>query len=131
MSFSTWDSNIHSSIDQLKRICSARKISANKIVIDSQSQIATMSGSASTPYNVSLNQCDCSDFNVRGLPCKHIYRLALDLGYLSDLPEYNKKSAKDVDFNNEIERYRALYENGSLSAENFVKIADTFSKLKI
>jgi hypothetical protein len=130
MSFGNWDTQTHDSVDQLKRICSARKISANKIVVDSSNQTAIVYGSAATPYNVTLNHCDCGDFAVRGLPCKHIYRLALDLGFLSELPAYSKELAKEVDFDKEIERYHALYVNGALSAENYVKLAETISKLK-
>lgn len=130
MIFGSWDSQVHDTIDQLKRICSSRKISSSKIVIDCVNQTATISGSASTPYNVSLTHCDCSDFNVRGLPCKHIYRLALDLGYLSDLPVHDKELSKSFDVRLEIERYHELYLNGVLSVENYVKIADTLSKIK-
>lgn len=34
-------------------------------------------------YNVHLNHCDCNDFKERHLPCKHIYRLALELGIVT------------------------------------------------
>lgn len=49
-------------------------------------------------YNVSLSHCNCRDFRERHLPCKHIYRLALELGIVTpqwDLsgltPEVNEK----------------------------------------
>lgn len=130
MTFGSWSPESHDGLDQLKRICSARKISANKITVDKDTETAVVSGSSSTPYNVTLNHCDCGDFSIRNLPCKHIYRLALDLGYLSDLPVYDKKLAKEVSFEDEINRYYSLYVHGALSADNFVKIADTLSKLK-
>lgn len=131
MNFNSIDYQTHNSIEQLKRISSAQKISANKITVDAQNQTAVISGSGSSPYAVTLNSCECSDFKLRGLPCKHIYRLALELNLLPDLPTYNKKAAKQLDFQSEIERFRSQYENGSLSLDNFVKIADTLSKLKI
>lgn len=34
-------------------------------------------------YNVYLSHCDCNDFKERHLPCKHIYRLALELGIVT------------------------------------------------
>jgi len=34
-------------------------------------------------YNVHLNHCNCNDFKERHLPCKHIYRLALELGIVT------------------------------------------------
>ena len=33
-------------------------------------------------YITSLGQCDCYDFQRRQLPCKHIYRLAMELGVI-------------------------------------------------
>ena len=33
-------------------------------------------------YNVSLTNCTCEDFRKRSIPCKHIYRLALELDVL-------------------------------------------------
>lgn len=38
-------------------------------------------------YNVRLEHCDCNDFKERHLPCKHIYRLALELGIVT--PQWN------------------------------------------
>src|SRR5262245_48330218 len=34
-------------------------------------------------YLTTLKSCGCSDFLSRDLPCKHIYRLAFELGVLS------------------------------------------------
>lgn len=34
-------------------------------------------------YNVHLEHCDCNDFKERHLPCKHICRLALELGIVT------------------------------------------------
>ena len=131
MIFGTWDSQIHDNVDQIKRICAAKKISSSKVNIDKGNETAVISGSASNPYNVSLSSCDCSDFSIRGLPCKHIYRLALDLGYLSDLPEYDKSLGKTFDISAEIERYHELYLKGVLSADNYVKLAETLGKIKL
>lgn len=51
-------------------------------------------------YNVTLNSCDCPDFEKRALPCKHIYCLALlkkiDL-YL--MPEQYQQEKKDFEEN--------------------------------
>lgn len=33
-------------------------------------------------YNTTLEDCTCVDFQRRNLPCKHIYRLAIELGLL-------------------------------------------------
>lgn len=34
-------------------------------------------------YNVSLTTCDCPDFRQHRLPCKHMYKLALELGIVT------------------------------------------------
>lgn len=34
-------------------------------------------------YKVSLTRCECEDFKKRYLPCKHMYKLALELGIIS------------------------------------------------
>ena len=43
---------------------------------------ATIKGSKNNRYTVTLNSCTCSDFQNRNVICKHMYRLALELGLL-------------------------------------------------
>jgi hypothetical protein len=40
-------------------------------------------GSAKKPYVTTLKACTCKDFALRQLPCKHMYRLAHELGVYS------------------------------------------------
>lgn len=77
--FIFWDNEVHKSVDQIKRIISAQKIKSSEIEIDQLSESATIKGSGSNPYHVTLNSCTCFDFESRKLPCKHIYRLASEL----------------------------------------------------
>lgn len=42
----------------------------------------TKTGKISTCF-VSLEKCNCHDFQNRRKPCKHMYRLAMDLGIFS------------------------------------------------
>ena len=45
-------------------------------------------GSSGTVYEVTLSRCTCMDYRMRKPnPCKHMYRLALDLGLLFRLTE--------------------------------------------
>lgn len=39
-------------------------------------------------YDVTLSGCTCYDFQKRFLPCKHMYRLAMEMG-LMDLPKFS------------------------------------------
>lgn len=40
-------------------------------------------------YHATLKNCDCEDFKSRHLPCKHMYRLAMEMGAF---PEANTSS---------------------------------------
>lgn len=44
-------------------------------------------GASGAVYHTTLNDCTCPDFQRRHQPCKHMYRIALELGLLSDLGE--------------------------------------------
>lgn len=39
-------------------------------------------GSGKKPYTATLSKCTCNDFVKRKLPCKHMYSLAHQLGYI-------------------------------------------------
>ncbi len=125
MEFGKWDSAIHKEVEQLKRISTAQKIKAKDIVIDSEEQIAQIKGSDGI-YDVTLNSCTCMDFSIRRLPCKHIYRLASELNLVDELPTINKDASEafNATIQEEITRFRTLYENGAISLEKFVKIAN-------
>ncbi len=83
--FGPWPESVHSSPDQLKRIKSAQSADVTPDSIDVAAQSCTIKGSGKKPYTVTLSSCTCNDFSRRHLPCKHIYRLAAELG-LIDLP---------------------------------------------
>ena len=46
------------------------------ISIDNSAGAAEIMGTQGTVYDVTLNKCNCPDFEHRHLPCKHIYLLA-------------------------------------------------------
>lgn len=49
-------------------------------LVDAENKIYQIHGASIEPYRVSLLHCSCKDFASRGLPCKHMYRVASDLG---------------------------------------------------
>ena len=65
--------------EQLKRIEGAKKIKPEKIELHVDTQSAIFSGSGKVPYITSLDACTCRDYTLRKLPCKHIYRLRMEL----------------------------------------------------
>lgn len=130
MSFANWDDDLHQNYEQIKRINSAKSISSSKITLNNEKETAIFVGSGSEPYVTTLNDCDCVDFIRRGLPCKHIYRLALELGYLNNLPKYNKRLTREIDFTPDLKRYYELYLEGAIAAEDYVKLVEIINKIK-
>lgn len=124
MNFGNWDSDIHNNYEQVKRIGWIKRIKPENATINSDKKTAKIIGTDGT-YTVTLDKCTCNDFAIRRLPCKHIYYLAFELGLLDDLPEIDKKAAKAFKktIPDEIERFKELYLNGSISLEKFDKIA--------
>ena len=107
--FSEWDEGIHLLPDQVKRRLNGEKIKPDAIAVDAAAQTATVVGSGAEPYDVTLSGCTCSDFYNRGLQCKHMYRLAQELGLL---------------------RWMREYVNGNITPEKYVKIYDALMSRK-
>ncbi len=79
-----WDNSIHTDPEQIKRQLSAAK--ADMTPVSLKNDFAVFRGSKKD-YETTLSACTCTDFAIRGLPCKHMYRLAheLDLFHLDDV----------------------------------------------
>jgi len=80
--FSIWDESIHFSNDQQKRLLSAQKAETTPSTVDRELKSAEFAGSGKNPYHTTLESCTCGDFAKRRLPCKHIYRLAMECGVI-------------------------------------------------
>lgn len=52
-------------------------------IIPPVSASCSVRGTKGDIYKVTMNSCTCHDFIYRHQPCKHMYRLALSLGYLT------------------------------------------------
>lgn len=129
ISFGNWPENIHSDFEQVKRIEAGKKLKKSIISLDKENQEVVIQGSASIPYETTLDECTCADFSIRQAPCKHMYCLAFELGLMDDLPKYDKKKIS-FDPGAELERYRSLYETGEIGADAYVKICTALAKLK-
>lgn len=91
MSFFSSDDSLHKGEDQLKRIKSALKLKMDSVDFETQTGHIK-------DYDVSLDRCTCMDFGRRRKPCKHIYRLAIELGIFkadSDNPKTISPSTKE------------------------------------
>lgn len=125
MTFGKWDESLHNEIEQLKRINSSLEIKNENVTLHSESTTAEIVGRDGT-YNVSLNECTCTDFGFRNAPCKHMYKLASELGYVMEFPIIDKKAVKAFNdsLQEEINRYKVLYEQGAISLKKFLKIVN-------
>ena len=74
-----WDNDIHHVDGQAERQSRSQQV-RYPVLIDPENRIYEIQGASREPYRVSLLHCDCKDFAERGLPCKHMYRVAGDLG---------------------------------------------------
>lgn len=132
MTFGKWEESIHNNLEQLKRIASANGLKPAQVQVNKENKSAIIQGSGSSPYKVTLNNCTCFDFESRELPCKHMYRLALELNLLTDLPALNKQASKSFNENvqSDIDHYFELYKTGAISLDKFIKIATALQKGK-
>lgn len=69
----------HHDPEQIKRQKSACSKKLTPVSLDENFKCGTFEGS-SKDYLTTLKKCECVDFSKRKLPCKHIYRLAHELG---------------------------------------------------
>lgn len=68
--------------DEEKRLNSAQQSKTSPTSIDLEHETGVFYGSGKLPYQTSLAACTCNDFVKRKKPCKHIYRLAMELGII-------------------------------------------------
>lgn len=95
---SSWDSSIHESDYAAKRIKSAKSAKLTPVKIDPVDCYGYFQG-AHGRYETWLDSCPCGDFIRSKLPCKHIYRLAIELGVMDEdastdqnaIPELNTR----------------------------------------
>lgn len=128
INFGNWDEELHKDPEQLKRICTMQRIKPENVTIFPEEERAQIIGTDGV-YDVTLNTCTCVDFFMRRQPCKHIYKLASELGYLEDLPKPNRKAAKAFkeSIPSEIEHFKEAYFNGAISIEKFNKIVNALN----
>lgn len=98
--FAKWPPGIHSAADQKKRLESAKSSKTTPESIDREQKSGVFAGSGATPYMTTLDSCTCGDFFRRQLPCKHMYRLAIELGLLGETAEkgINKNTLEHQQF---------------------------------
>lgn len=132
MEFSTyWNPAIHNELPQIKSRIAASKIKPSAITMNPDDS-CDISGSGESPYHVTLSSCNCQDFLInkkQSSPCKHIYRLASDLGIYDLLPERNPTGSASVhrEIPQELSRWEREFLAGNISAEKYVKLCEALT----
>lgn len=118
----------HKDSEQKKRLSSAILAENTPLSVDTIKKEGVFVGSHGK-YETTLKHCTCVDFNRRKLPCKHMYRLAMELGIIKEksysdydgrvkfLDSYEKneqKKKKSISFENSIEILESLNDSSQL-----------------
>ena len=96
MKIEKWDDFIHTEFEQLKRTANSKKIKPKDIIIDFENQTARVTGRAGI-YDVTFDSCNCMDCAITRLPRKHLYRLATELGLVTNLPVINESAKEEFE----------------------------------
>lgn len=115
--FENWDDDIHLQPDQIKRAASAKKKDTTPASVDTETRSAVFPGSGKNPYVTTMHDCTCGDFFRRHLPCKHMYRLAMELGEMQG----SFTSGLNKNLSLSLQEAVAIIENYSEDQQQFVK----------
>lgn len=112
MNFGKWDNSVHSTVDAEKRYKKAMSADLTPMSVDRELQKGIFKGSGKTPYEVTLDFCTCGDYKRRQLPCKHIYRLAMELNLIDGNYDtgINKNSLNEQLFSMPATAQKVLYD---------------------
>jgi len=72
-----WDKSTHFIDGQYERLQRAVTESIEVISYDDDNISATIKGSTGNTYSTNYSACSCPDFQLRKLPCKHMYLLCI------------------------------------------------------
>ncbi len=103
-SWSDWDYSIHADKAQINRQGYAMTYPFT-FKVNKSKQTARFSSSTDLPYyDTTLSTCNCYDFQERKLPCKHIYRLAVELGIIEIIKRtYDKEKLEAIKNSDDID----------------------------
>lgn len=98
--WSDWDESLHEDEKQIERQGWAMNYPFT-FEIDKENKCGKFSSTTLVPYyETHLDSCTCNDFMERQKPCKHIYRLAVELGLIEIIKRqgggYDKKKLEEI-----------------------------------
>ena len=110
----------YTSADAMKRLKNARAIKASAISVDRKRKTMETAGSAAVPYRTDLSSCSCPDYAMQRKPCKHMIRLAIELGYEFDNPVFDTQKAAAYDIQAEIQHFHDLWTQGIIHQDVYI-----------
>lgn len=124
MNNNLWDvwEAVHEMPDQEKRISSAQKAACTPMEIDRENRCGKFQGSSGS-YLTTLEKCKCGDFLRRQLPCKHMYRLAIELE-LVDRPALSDTTKIKLDAKNSFSLNESVSKVEQLSNDSQILLKD-------
>lgn len=118
MNIGPWEIPEKELLETALRLERARSIRPENIgIVDANTETAEIYGSDGMAYTVSLSDCECVDYERRGLPCKHMIRLALELGLSLELPVFDPYFAADYDISEDVSRLTDRWRAGQLTTD--------------
>lgn len=113
-----WATDIHNAVNQQKRLKSAKSAACTPVLLDQTNGTGIFRGQYGT-YQTSLSTCSCVDFSRYHLPCKHMYRLALELECLdgdfkSDTSQIVTPQKEGLPLSNVIKNIESLPEDAQV-----------------
>ena len=122
MTFGNWEESLHRKPNQVKNRENAATVVLQNI--DSAGGTALAEGSGEFPYEVSLESCTCGSFIGTKNPCKHMYRLAFELGLIENPPKLDRAAAKAFreSIPYEVKRFEELYFSGAINSKKYADI---------
>ena len=120
--------------DEEKRLTSAQQSKTSPTSIDQEHETGVFYGSGKLPYQTSLAACTCNDFVKRKKPCKHVYRLAMELGIIPLDYKTGRSSGErneaQISFEDSIALVEQLSEAAQKHVENMLFLGD-LEKLRL
>ena len=128
MTFGNWPPKIHSDKEQKKRLASAKLAKTTPASIDKENEIGIFPGSGASAYETTLNSCTCGDFIHRKLPCKHMYRLAIEIGKLNETVASGTNKNDEISLEKAVAELENLNDDAQKMIKNFLNASLSRSK---
>lgn len=107
--------------DEEKRLASAQQSKTSPLSVNKEHETGVFYGSGKEPYQTSLASCTCNDFVKRKKPCKHIFRLAMELGIIDVAYKTGRSTGERNEAQISFADSVALVEQLSDAAQNAIK----------